>query len=180
MIKNKDGTPCVKSYNPIMAVQNVWAEKDYKLFNKVGKKGIVIDKLRQVVRKEAEVITAKLEAVKMPEIKTKVETAVGEDIEGTIEVWCLPSHNKKYFDGLTKEEVIKPYYGKKFKFRSIVIEEHDLYTILYTNMRSVTVGSIIYPVGSSRWWRVTKVKQEDAGEFLLYGEITDYQPDFSD
>lgn len=116
----------------------------------------------------------------------KKETST--DNELTILVHCHPAIIREKKDDLYGETKKTIQYGKKFIFEALFVDNTDLEICLFTLDSQLTPGSVIYPskyknksdkLENYRWWRISNTKSFKNG-FLIYGEITDYQADFSD
>lgn len=110
------------------------------------------------------------------------------DNELTILVHCHPAIVREKKDDLYGEIKKTIQYGKKFIFEALPVDNTDLEIYLFTLDSTLTPGSVIYPskyknsndkLENYRWWRISSTKSFKNG-FLVYGEITDYQADFSD
>jgi hypothetical protein len=205
-IKNKDGTLFkLESPNPIMSEQMLW-EKDQMIIHNMPKFGQPVvmkdstEPVKQAFDKMPIVgkITEPTQEQELPTIvkTTEPPTVVKKDIpdivdkldddgittvmEGEIDVWCLPAKYVEVVDSIYDQKYKKLKYGNKFIFQGYLIEQADLFTIIWTKTKAVSEGSIIYPkIMDKRWWRVTGTKEEEGG-YLLYAEITDYHPNFSE
>lgn len=184
-IKNKDGTPyTLTSPNPLMAEQEMWRKSvKFTLHNKLGTTVTLPDTGAAKVVPRQVVETPPLPDQKFdPQIVDSVvePDPVGFAPEEVMQVWCLPGTYKEYQDPLYNESYRKITYGKKFLFEAVLADQNDLQIILWTNTKAVSNGSILFPRNyDKRWWRVEAIKQEDDG-YLIYGTISDYQPEFSD
>ncbi len=175
MIKNKDGTPYrLERPNPIREKQNVWDRAKIFSHNRFGKLVIIPDLQKSLskIQKEIPIGPASFE-----EIRAEEPVQVQEDM---VDVWCLPAYKKEYVDSLYNEKYVKINYGKKFIFKSVLVEMADISMVIWTATK-IAEGSIIYPkVNDKRWWRVEEIKKDEKEGYLLYCIITDYQADFSE
>lgn len=179
VLKNKDGTDYkLSGPNPLMKSQILWnAKQELIKYNKFGQLKILTSNQQESIKTETAIEefdvktfeTEMKEASKeeTPEIVERLpEVEVGKrSDEGVVEVWCLPKLGEVY--------------GEKFKFESVILENSDLYFVLYTNVK-LTPGSILYPrIFDKRWWRVKNIKEEAENEYLVSAMISYYQPNFS-
>lgn len=189
-IKNKDGTLFkLESPNPIMSEQKIWEKEQMVSHNmpKFGQPIVMKDSMEPVKQAfDKTPIVAKIpDTVQKQEMPTIVDALeqpeeISTIMDGEIDVWCLPAKYVEIVDSIYDQKYKKLKYGNKFIFQGYLIEQADLFTIIWTKTKAVTEGSIIYPkIMDKRWWRVTGTKEEEGG-YLLYAEITDYHPSFSE
>jgi hypothetical protein len=176
-IKNIDGTIFeLRKPNPMMNNQELWSKTEkYVIHNRIGQRIILETQEEEKKEKEEKIdlsqpiIVEGLSAKKVEQIEIK-----------KISIWCLPANIQETIDPLYQEKYRKIVYGNKFIFEGIIEEQQDLFIKIWTDLKIVTLGSIIYPkTYDKRWWRIESIEAKD-GMFLLTGLITDYHPDFSD
>lgn len=105
-----------------------------------------------------------------------------------IETHCWPAVIREQSDDLYGEKRRTIQYGKKFNFDSLIVNSTDFDICLFTRDSTITRGSVVYPskykninerLDYLRWWQVVQIEQFRDG-YLIYGEITNQQADFSD
>jgi hypothetical protein len=177
-IKNKDGSIyCYSKPNPLMNSQALWPKDEKVIFhNKFGQR--YCDNKLEV---EEEVEEEKEEVVEQVEIVEKIiekgHTA-GRD-EYVFDVWCLPAKIITKIDPLYGSNYNRVKYGEKYKFEAKLYESNDLHLQLITKQET-PVNSVIFPLNKDRrWWRVTNNQNYEKGFWLVTGQISDYQPNFS-
>jgi len=177
-IRNKDGSEYNYSYpNPVRAEQNIWNSGEKCLMhNKFG--NLTIQEMENKPRPEPIIVERSVG----PQI---VHTDANEEVEmfeaptNKIEAWCLPAYSQEYVDSLYGEKYNRIKYGNKFKFEMLIENQSDFGISFWTNTKTVTEGSVVFPKNKDkRWWRVTRTQQED-DLYLLTGVIADYHPSFA-
>ncbi|RDJ35485.1 MAG: hypothetical protein DWQ19_11760 [Crenarchaeota archaeon] len=122
-------------------------------------------------------------------LKEEVPTAKEEiNNSNVIIVYCNPMISKERKDDLYGEVRKPAKFGKKFTFEALLIDCTDFEISLYTKTK-ISEGSIIYPskykydcgekFAHYRWWKIKNTKEYNDG-FILVGELTEDQLDFSD
>lgn len=173
-IKNKDGSTYRLTYpNPIILLQDFWDKSKVILHNKVG--------VHFTVTSE-EMATKPPVKESIPIVQSLEEPdQVGDVAEDTITCWCLPAIYQKFEDPLYNEEYRKVTYGEKFLFEAICVDQTDFNLVLWTNTKTVTESSVLFPrTYDKRWWRVVKTEPDPQGGILLSCTMSDYHPHFSD
>ncbi len=197
-LKNKDGSD-YRAYtipNPLMSSQNLWGESNkYTLHNCKWEPEIVMADGRVIKKaKYGEPNPLPIKDEEPPKVEPKAENkgrpadldAVTEELEQSVidpesivQIWCLPASITETVDPLYDEKYQRIKYGNKFLFEAVVLEQDDLYMVIWTNTKAVTLGSVIYPrTKDKRWWRVQS-RADDNGGYVLSVTMSDFQPDFS-
>ena len=168
-IKNKDGSLFqLNKPNPLMKTQSLWKDK-YILHN---------CEWEPVAVEENVVLPTKEEVIpEQPTIVPVLEAPATSD--GRIRVWCQPAQVREHVDKLYGQKFQRVKYGKKFLFEALVMEEDDLYMVLWTNTKAVTLGSVVYPQNQDkRWWRINSIEEKDGG-YALMAIACEFTPEFS-
>lgn len=122
-----------------------------------------------------------------PEPKVELEEEYVEITDDLILiVHVLPVYLIERVDELYGEVRKTNKYGDKFNIESILMEISDLSIQILSDVK-LEKNFIIYPskykngenAGINRWWRVTNVKQDENGNYLIQGMPSDFHPDFS-
>jgi hypothetical protein len=177
-IKNKDGsTYCFSKPNPLMNSQALWPKDEKVIFhNKFGKR--YSDNKLAVEEAQEEVEEVVEEKVEIVEKIIEKGHSLGRD-EYVFDVWCLPATVINKVDPLYGSNYSRIKYGEKYKFEAKLYESNDLHLQLITK-QEIPVNSVIFPLNKDRrWWRVAVNKTYEAGFWLVTGQISDYQPNFS-
>lgn len=178
-IKNKDGsTFTLKAPNPLMKDMSLWKNK-YILHNCNWAPVNVEDSHGPtMLPKTAIPIKESVTAAETPIIPVLEEVPTTPD-DGRIQVWCLPAQVREQVDKLYGQKFQRIKYGKKFMFEALVMEEDDLYMVLWTNTRAVTEGSVIFPRNQDkRWWRINEIIDKDGG-YAIMAVACEFTPEFS-
>lgn len=145
-------------------------------------KSVKVDDFVQLLATSAKEI--KQEAEKICEQEQKKEPK--QELENIILVHCLSAHVHENKDELYDEVRKTIKYDNKFMFEAILLDTNGMEISLLTYCPDITVESIIYPskyktgekLNHFRWWRIKHVeKKED--KFILYGELSETQYDFT-
>jgi hypothetical protein len=140
----------------------------------------------------------KKETANFKKDKTEIKTEIAKEPEPIIEseplsdpdamvIHCHPATIRERKDPLYGDVRKTIQFGKKFTFEGIMLDCNGLAISLYTEDKNITLGSVIYPskykngdkLEHYRWWKITNVAHSNNG-FLIAGELTDDQKDFSD
>ena len=107
----------------------------------------------------------------------KQEDEIIQRKDGVIDVWCLPALNQ--VDDLYNETHTR--FGNKFSIKGKIWESQDLFIQLITK-QVLSPGTIVFPQnGERRWWQVVSTnKMEEDGFYIVFAEMSSYQPSFSD
>jgi len=163
-----------------MNSQVLWPKDEKVIFhNKFGKRyygnKLEIEEAEEQVEEEQE------EAVGEVEIVEKIIEkghSVGRD-EYVFDVWCLPAKIINKVDPLYGSNYSRIKYGEKYKFEAKLFESNDLHLQLITK-QEIPTNSVIFPLNKDRrWWRVTNNHNYEKGFWIVTGQISDYQPNFS-
>lgn len=204
-IKNRDGSVYkLRGPNPIMEDQKIWTS--YQVHNLKPKVDAVHADEREPLNEQQSLnddFTTELQETKpvekpapkieIPEPEPKIEkieppvekpkVVLPKGVYKTLS-YCLPATMRDRSDGIYGNKYQTIQYGKPFPFDAVIIEEDDLYITIWTNLDTVTKGSIIYPKkmrdsvpDAQRWWRIQdKVSKNDG--WLLTGYPSDFTPSF--
>lgn len=94
--------------------------------------------------------------------------------------YCLLAEYKETKDELYGEVVKRLTYTEAFRFQGAVVQQNDIQCFIWTTVKQVTPSSIIYQPEFLRWWKVSKIyNDENQDGYLLETVISDLQPDFS-
>lgn len=187
--------------NPMLEEQDRWDNSKLKFINMNFKEEVVRDKKRHPMRYEEPkkvpepkmTIVQQVEAIpelQLPEIMQDIVTLEPEPEppvpiqeprpeRKTNKVLCLPVYEVQRKDDLYGGEFTEKKYGMKFSFDALIVEEEDLYVLLFTD-KKIPQKSVIYPMNNSRrWWQVHEITPERKG-YLVTGVPTSVNPDFTD
>lgn len=178
VIKNSDGTEYFFTRpNPILVNQNLWTDDEKVILQGTFSNKIVLsatsqeNKIVEDMKKEPEEIKIVQSIIK------KQEDEIIQRKDGVIDVWCLPA--LKQVDDLYNETHTR--FGNKFSIKGKIWESQDLFIQLITK-QVLSPGTIIFPQnGERRWWQVANTnKMEEEGFYIVFAEMSSYQPSFSD
>jgi len=138
-----------------------------------------IDDFMETLKREA----VALKKEKPPEVKLVIQSP---EQSNAVMVYCHPAIVRERKDDLYGDVKKTIQFGDKFSFEAIIIDCNGLEISLFTH-NVISKESIVYPskykngekLEHYRWWKITKVETSKDG-FLLLGELTESQRDFSD
>jgi hypothetical protein len=193
---NKDGTVYkLNGPNPIMNSQDIW--EDYTLHNMAwdeekhqGKPKVnpiqsdikirdnFVEELEATKNEDVKLNVDLVERKSQVAPKVEIKTSSSENQIDKVFVHCLPATIREKKDHLYGESYQTIQYGDPWSFEAVIIEENDLDLTLWTDVRDVTIGSVIFPkINSKRWWRVQSKEQKTQG-WLISAAPSDFQPSF--
>jgi hypothetical protein len=200
-LTTQDGKPYRTFSEPVRQLANqVLVEKRDLVFHNFGQAQVVTapapvyqppQPVQEVPKIQSKEAVEFLEMLKKEakNLKTEIPQApVTESIanDNTVIVHCHPANAKEYKDDLYGDVKKTVRFGKKFTFEALLMDCSDIEISLFTKTK-ITIGSIVYPskykngedLAHFRWWRVKKTEVSEDG-FILIGEVTEEQRDFSD
>lgn len=179
VLKNKDGS-IYSLRKPINNNQKMWSDP-IKLHNfKWEPENIKKEEVKPIAIPPKPIITE--------EVKEEIPIIIATEQlipKNLLIVHCLPVIEKKINDVLYDEEITKLMFGDKILIEAKLLEIGAFGIKLLVN-ESLMNGSILYPAkyadGRSfsdfRWWKVRSC-QEHEDKYIINGNLSDYQPDFS-
>jgi hypothetical protein len=142
------------------------------------KKSEEIDDFVELLKRESK-------ALKAEKPKPPIDDSL--DHKDTVVVYCHPAIVREKKDELYGEIRKTIQYGEKFTFDALILDSNGLEIKLFAKTANIGTGSILYPskykdgekLEHYRWWKVVKTQPSNDG-FLILGELTENQRDFSD
>lgn len=205
-LMNKDGKPyrTFSAPNPLVAEQ-ITVDKQELVFHNFKQKTTVeeipdlpkpikseipkpqtaaVDDFLSLLKTEAK----NLKATPPPELPKPPKPKDVMEGEGVVVVFCQPATIRETTDDLYGETRRTIKYGEKFDFDALIADMSDLEICLFTRQK-IDIGSVVYPsrykfktdeggLQLLRWWRIGQIQPYKDG-FLLYGNITNHNVDFS-
>jgi len=213
-LKNRDGTPYkLRGPNPMMKNQEVWdgfqthnmkftgetavddrettpLESDFNLRDDFAQDLAdtrpdinVVEKPPVPVAEEPRPEPVVVEKRFVPEPEQPRQKSTVPD-RNKVFMWCLPATMRDRRDGMYGSKYQTIQYGKPFSCEGVIVEEGDMHIVVWTTVKEVTTGSILYPKkraegkpDAQRWWRVQDITEKNGG-FVMTGYPSDHTPSF--
>lgn len=206
-LKNKDGSIYkLAAPNPVMKSQETWDKfivhnMNWQSEKKEDKRPVYtppetkprdsflseLEDSKPEVKPEIKIVETKKENIPLvPETKVDIkETSPAQktdeindnSIEKTF-IYVLPALIKRRVDDLYGDTYQTIQYGNPTSFEGVILKQEDFVIEIWTDVETITLGSILYPRANfKRWWRVQD-KSPKVGGWILTGTPSDHQPSF--